>query len=489
MLSSIDRLLKALDEHGINYCHWKSNEHLGESLEGDTDLDVLFDPGQRAELEAVFDACGLKRFRATPLMQYNAIEDFIGFDYEAAKIWHVHTHYRMTLGEKHLKGYTVTPWGDVILKNKICVEPGVWTSSPACEFVLLMCRIALKLRWRDLGRRLGRDDRVESAWLKQRTGIDDIERAAEQMLSRESKDIILKLYKSELKNKNQFLGLQRALRRELKPFTPYSRFSSWYTRSRRELFWLFGGVRRRLGLSNYTANRRVSPSGGLVVAVLGCDGAGKSTTLSYMKKEFGKKIDVVSIYYGSGDGSSSLIRRPMKAVAGKVGGKGLGHSVEAEYSEHKKISFKSRMYSLAKIIWAVTWAKEKRSKQRKMVKARANGLLVLTDRNPQSDFPGASDGPLLSRYQQGKGILKRISDWEKHIYERFSVNGPDLAIKLIVPTETAIMRKPEMTAEEIENKKRIVMGMNISDRTEVIDTSAPFEITRAEVMSKIWDLI
>ena len=68
LIGSVERLLKALDDNGIRYCHWKSNEHLKEALDGDTDLDVLFDPAQRRELERVFDECGLKRFRATPLM-------------------------------------------------------------------------------------------------------------------------------------------------------------------------------------------------------------------------------------------------------------------------------------------------------------------------------------------------------------------------------------------------------------------------------------
>lgn len=237
------------------------------------------------------------------------------------------------------------------------------------------------------------------------------------------------------------------------------------------------------------ANRRVSPSGGLVVAILGCDGAGKSTTLSYIKKQFKTKLDVVSIYFGSGDSSSSLLRKPMKLVARKVSGKGVGHAVEKEYAEQKKVSLKSRFYSIAKVLWAVTLAKEKKTKQRQMVKARNNGLLVLTDRYPQSNMPGASDGPLLSRYQNGKGLMKRISNWEQRVYESFSVNPPDMTIKLVVPTEVAIARKPEMTVEEIENKKNIVMSMDISEHTAVIDTSRPFEVTRGEVMKEIWDLI
>lgn len=489
MLSSIERLLKALDEHEIIYCHWKSNEHLGEALDGDTDLDMLFDPAQRTEFERIFDECGLKRFRATPLMQYNAIEDFIGFDQEAAKIWHVHTHYRMSLGEKHLKGYTITPWGPLLLKDRIRGDADVWTSDPADEFILLLSRIALKLRWRDTGRGLGKDDQIELAWLRERIDKDKVVVAADKMVGEKSKRQILGLYDASLKKKSQFVPLQKTLRKELKPYTAYSKAGSWVTRTKREFFWLYGGAKRRLGCSNYSANRRVSPSGGLVVAILGCDGAGKSTTLSYIKKQFSTKLDVVSIYFGSGDGSSFLLRKPMKLVAKKVGGKGVGHAVEKEYEQKGKVSLKSRLYSAAKVVWAVTLAEEKKTKQRKMVKARNNGLLVLTDRYPQSNVPGASDGPLLSRYRNGHGLMKRISDWEQRVYESFSVNAPDLTIKLVVPTDVAIARKPEMTAEEIENKKSIVMSMNISEHTAVIDTSRPFEITCGEVMKEIWDLI
>ena len=140
-------------------------------------------------------------------------------------------------------------------------------------------------------------------------------------------------------------------------------------------------------------------------------------------------------------------------------------------------------------MWAITLANEKKVKQKQLVKARNNGLLVLTDRYPQCNMPGSSDGPLLSRYQKGKGILKKISDWEQKISESFSVNPPNLTITLMVPTKIAIERKPEMTVDEIENKKSIVMSMNISDHMAIIDTSRSFELTRGEVMKEIWNLI
>lgn len=482
-------MLDAFEEKGIKYCHWKSNEHLSDALNGDTDLDVLFAPEQRSLLDATLNECGLKRFRSTPLMQYNAIEDFIGFDEEEGKIWHLHTHYRMTLGEKHLKGYTVTPWTKTILENRRWDENGIWCSAIEDELVLLVVRMTMKLRWRDFGKKVGADDLIELKWLQERADDAKLKASALKMAGEEATSLIIKVLANGLTKKNQLNHLHKVLLKQLKLFTGYSALGSRWMRTKREIYWLIGGIKRRLGWNSNVANRRISPSGGLVVAFLGCDGAGKSTTLAYVKKEFNKKLDVSTVYFGSGDGSSSLLRKPMKLVAKKVGGKGVGHAVEKEYKENKKVSLKSRLYSIAKIVWAVTLAKEKNAKMMDMTKARNNGMLVLTDRYPQAIMPGCSDGPLLHRYINSKGLFNKIAKWEENIYKKAKINQPDLAIKLMVPTEIAIARKPEMTVEEIEQKKSIVMSMGIADKTVVIDTSRPFEQTRSEVMNEIWKMI
>ncbi len=488
MLKSIQIMLAALNEHQISYCHWKSNEHLKDAIEGETDLDILFDPAQRTQLEIVLDQCGLKRFRSTPLMQYNAIEDFVGFDKEKAMIWHLHTHYRMTLGEKHLKGYTVTPWGKLILDNRRWDELGIYSSAYEDELVLLLVRMSMKLRLRDYGGKIGKDDTIEYEWLCQKVDIHKLEERAKLFVGEKASSEIMRLVKGKaLKKKNQLRTLRRMLLKRLKLFTGYSSLGSRYMRTKREWFWLVGGIKRRMNINSTVANRRVSPNGGNVIAFLGCDGAGKSTTLAYIKKELNKKLDIATIYFGSGDGKSSLLRKPMKLVASKVAGKGLGHAVEKEYSE-KKVSLKSRLYSLAKIIWAVTLANEKQSKIRQQTKARNNGLIVLTDRYPQTLFPGCSDGPLLSKYS-GKGLLGKIAEWEHKVYASAAMNPPDLTVKLIVPTDVAIERKPEMTVEEIETKKKIVMDLNLSENTTVVDTSRPFEETRAEIMEAIWRIV
>lgn len=492
MLESINKMLSSFETDNITYSHWKSNEHLEEALDGDTDLDILFSPSQRNEIEVILNRCGLKRFRATTHMQYNAIEDFIGFDKQTAKIWHLHLHYRLTLGEKHLKGYTV-PWTNYFLDNRVYDNSfQTFRSRPEDEYFLLLLRIALKLRWRDSNKKIGQDDIAEINWLKARSNPQKVIEIAEKLLGLPCSNEYKILLKKDIQSKRELFKLQKLSRSSMKHFTSNSAATSYLRRTIREFYWLFSGVSRKLGINMNLPKRRVSPSGGAVVAILGCDGAGKSTTISYLTKEFGKKIDIKNSYLGSGDGSSSIIRYPMRVVAKRVGGKGVGSSLtlEADNINEKTLALKATAYNFAKAVWAITLAVEKKKKLKDITRARNNGILVVTDRYPQVEVKGYNDGPLLSKFLESKfKILQKISHWESSIYNSAYQNPPDLVIKLMVPTDIAIMRKPEMTFREIENKKAAVKKINLSKNTVEVDTSKEQTSSISEVMEHIWLII
>lgn len=494
MLESIKRMFDSLHSNDILYCHWKSNEHLEPALNGDTDLDILFQPSDRSKLDCVLNGCGLKRFRATPLSQYNAIEDYIGFDKQEAKIWHLHLHYQLTIGENHLKGYTLGSWGDYLLNNRILHESGVFTSCPEDELVLLFARIALKYTIHSVLSPLSNDDRVEMSWLQDKINPSVFKEHAEYLVGDKCSKLIQGMLSKEIKYKREFAGLKNRLCLELRCFTGNTPISSWVKREIRTVYWIFGGINHRLHGNASKPYSRVSPSGGCVVAFIGSDGAGKSTTIKYVRNELSKKLDIKEVYLGSGDGSSSLLRRPMKIVAKRVGGKGLGVSVEKEYQEadskKKKVSLKAKLYSFAKYEWAMALAREKKAKMREITKARNNGMIVLLDRYPQCKVYGVNDGPLLHKYIDSESkFLKNRAQYEQQIYEMFEQNPPDLTIRLIAPIEVAMQRKPEMTYEELEKKLEAVMAMSPSKEIVTIDTSVDKKQSFGEVMDQIWQRV
>jgi hypothetical protein len=81
-LAALRRLLDQLEQQGIGYCHWKSNEHLEAAMVGATDLDVLVDRSRSYGLQRILGATGFKRFEPTRPNSYPAMEDYLGFDDE-----------------------------------------------------------------------------------------------------------------------------------------------------------------------------------------------------------------------------------------------------------------------------------------------------------------------------------------------------------------------------------------------------------------------
>ena len=177
-LGLVSVLFKRLNEADITYCHWKSNEHLGAAVAGLTDLDVLVDRRHGVALQRILSACGFKRFAAPLLRAYPAIEDYIGLDHDTGRLAHLHLHYELTLGERHLKGYRL-PWETRILKTcRLNPEYGVYVTEPTIELLLLLVRAALKERARDRLYRIfssrpsgTADFEREFAWLRRQ--IDD----------------------------------------------------------------------------------------------------------------------------------------------------------------------------------------------------------------------------------------------------------------------------------------------------------------------------
>ena len=51
-----------------------------------------------------------------------------------------------------------------------------------------------------------------------------------------------------------------------------------------------------------------------MVAVLGVDGSGKSTLVRSLNQWLGQEVDVLPIYFGTGDGRPSLLLLPLKLL-------------------------------------------------------------------------------------------------------------------------------------------------------------------------------
>jgi hypothetical protein len=279
-------LFRRLDQAGIRYCHWKSNEHLGAAMSGATDVDVLVERSAAQRLTRLLtETDDFKRFVVKAGRGYPGIEDYVGFDRATGTLTHLHVHYQLTLGEKFLKGHRL-PWESVVLDTRVLdPEHGGYVTDPHLELLILVARAAIKLRWRDyalalLGRRyFGGSMLRELRWLAQRVRTDRLAEVAAPLVGAEAAGLLGALISWPAPS----LRLLRAFRRDARPrLSAYRMYSAAGTVRRmwtREWTWILWRV-THIVLRAPTRSTRTLPQGGVSVAFVGADEAGTTTLAS-----------------------------------------------------------------------------------------------------------------------------------------------------------------------------------------------------------------
>lgn len=471
-LGIVKRLVEELERAGVRYCHFKSNEHLLAAVSGDTDLDILFDARQQSEVISVLERAGFTAFDAIPLRRYPGIDDFLGIDPSTGKIVHVHAHFFLLAGESGVKSYHI-PWEEQILAaRRWDDECGIYCSSYAHELLLLLLRTAMKLRWRDVllmpvGGRIGGDAEREYTWLKKLVSLAELNSAASCLLESDVQGALASLYRDGLRV-SSLRQLIHAARSDLESYRRLSRVSALARRI--AVFHL--KVARKLNVFDAPKFRTARRSG-LIICILGSDGAGKSTQTRHVRKMLGRKLDVLYLYMGSGDGASSLLRKPLILLSrlAKIIRRGGGAKKQTTPGAARfKGGFVERCYRL---LWAVVLGIERRAKLRRAARARSRGMIVVCDRYPQTNLEGYNDGPLLGPLRQSRfSTLRRIARWEWESYDKANDIPPDLVIKLIGDPTILAKRRPEMAPEVIRAKQEGVERLQFPEHSSVAQIAA-----------------
>lgn len=491
-LGVIRLLLRSLHQAEVLYCHWKSNEHLSASMQGLTDLDVLVDRRHHDRMQLALADAGFRPFRATALAGYPAVEDHLAIDEATGRLVHLHLHYRLTLGQKHLKGYRL-PWeADILATRRRADEYDIQVVSPEAELLLLVVRDALKRRLRTgvaarIGVRSKKDDfGREFAWLAERADHETVVSLGRRLIGPEVEGPLTGLINGRARNEDRRI-FARAVRPALRKCQTYGSVTAAILAFAREIVWMVGGLSRKK-FHWPVPLRRVTPRGGIVVAFLGSDGSGKSSLSADAVSWLGGKLDVVPIYFGSGDGPGSLLRLPMQLTRRVLQRGGIGGSS----GSGNQAGWRGSLRTVALVPWALSLSLEKRTKHQRMIRARNRGLVVICDRYPQDQTKGFNDGLLLSKLSTSRWrVLRALASWEAHPYSEAHWHPPDLVIKLLASPHVALSRRPDMSIHEIERRIGAVRDMNFPATTSVveIDADRPLEDVVRAVRRLIWQAL
>lgn len=498
-LHLVGRLTAELDARQLRYCHWKSNEHLLAAVSGNTDLDVLFDNAARRYVHQALRAAGFRQAHAVWHRRYPLIEDHVAIDPTSGRLVHVHAHFGLIVGEEATKSFHL-PWEDEVLDTcHIDAEAGFPAASPTYELLLLLIRSAIKRNYPSLRKRLlgGRlrpaettDEDREFVWLKQRVSEEQLAALAEHLLGYGSIAAIRALYADGRLTSHDLKMLFTAA--ELRRFLRRNAVAALANRWWRWAAGLCSIAAVRSGLLARMRRRRLEGPG-LIVATLGSDGSGKSTLVKALDSVLSKKLDVERLYLGSGDGPCSLLRWPLvrlrkrrqqrkAAVSPPSGG--------ANPSRRPNSLLRAFAIDAERMWWAVSLALERRGKLNRASRARASGIIVITDRYPQSTIEGHNDGPLLGDLASHKvSLLRALAHWERACYLPQALPQPDLVLKLAGAPELLHRRRPDMTPEVIATKQAGILSIRFPTTTRVlqIDAAQPAETVLTTAMSAIGD--
>lgn len=500
MLRIVENVLEDLNTGQINYCHWKSNEHLNASVNGDTDLDVLFDENQEDKVIKILKSNGFHLFEAIWYKKYDGIVDYIGFDPEKGKTIHLHTHFHLDLGEVGIKSYHL-PWEKLILDNKIYnSEYNIYTSSPAIEYLLLVVRTAFKrdlLNYRS-NRRIINDFEKEAKWLYPKVKLNEL--GAIEVLSPEIIKLILEIRRKECYDKKLFLKLKKHLKLFFSEDRVLSKTKVFYLKNRHLFKSVIKRIEKLLKVKFKSLHyRRGLPNKGVIVSIMGCDGAGKSTQTNLVMKELRKKVDVTFMYMGSGKGAKSFqrqitdsifnlgLRLRKKEYPEKENAQTTQNTVQKNIGQ-KNIGQKNILIQYVLSIKAISLAYERKKRLNKIKKEQKKGGIVVCDRYPQTSIPGHNDGLKLKENLKSKRTFLRImARYEYKCYDLSNVIYPNLVIKLIGSTKILHSRRPEMTIEEIEKKQKGIAELIFPKETDTvcIDIEMPANDIKTKILNEL----
>lgn len=209
-----------------------------------------------------------------------------------------------------------------------------------------------------------------------------------------------------------------------------------------------------------------------VIALVGCDGSGKSTVGTALLVLLQAERPTVFCHLGKQAGNLERTLAPLPLIGSYVTGKAK--------KENSKIQSGKKAGVLAAISGFVL-SMRRVLRYGRMRYQHERGMTILTDRYPQNSVPGPMDGPTLANLNRDGVLFRFFSRVERMLYARMARFRPDVVIRLNVDLETALQRKPDHVAFKLARKIDDLSKLDFAGAPIVdIDATEPLEQVLAQ---------
>lgn len=484
-LKLIHRLCQELKAEDVIYCHWKRNIALDRSAAGDNGLDLLISRADMQRFVQILHLLGFKEARAPLELQLPGVLDYYGYDSEADKFAHVDAHYQLMLGHDRTKNYRL-PIEEPFLLS--ATQDGLFKiPAPAFELIVFVIRMTLKYSAWDV--LLFGQGTLPSAAL-QELGYLQSQVSAEQIhdtLKHDFPYIDVGLFDACVASLRQDssvwnrININRQLQTQLRAHARRPRPVDVYLKLWRRAT---TGVRRRV--LKHLPRKRLA-GGGAMIALVGGDGAGKSTATDNLYTWLSKNFDTVKIHMG---------RPPQSWTTNVVRGALKIARLLTEFRDRRSslsVGTAANSPELPDYSQLLRYVCLARDRYRAYVKARrfaTNGGIVICDRFPLPEIK-LMDSPRLERLvdrRKNNRLIRFLVRLEKSWYS--SLGHPDVLIVLTVDPEIAVARKTDEDAASVRTRATEMWQLDWqTTRAHVIDADQPAADVLAELKSLVWSQV
>jgi thymidylate kinase len=478
VLGLVAALCAELEREGVAYCHWKSNEALDRSANGDNDLDLLVARPDSTRFLEVLHRLGFQEARLPSYRELPGVVHYYGLDVESSRLVHVHAQYQLIFGDDTTKNYRL-PIEDAYLGSS---EQGPVFSVPSAEFelVVLVLRMLIKHATWDaaLYARAGLStaERREVDYLAERSDRAEVERILADHLPFLTPELWFQAFDSvsDGGSARSRLRVGRRLLPQLHAHTRRSPRADTAVRMWRRASW---GTRR------YVFRRRTRKklvAGGAVLAFVGGDGSGKSSAVAGLTGVLSRVFETRQVHLGKPP--RSLTTQALKGAMAVGRKAGL-------FSTTRLPAYApgDEMPGMAWLVWHVLTARDRLREYRRARRFASNGGLVVCDRFPLPEVR-LMDGSRTAgrRVRPGAGALeRRLVEMERRCYAQ--ILEPDVVMVLRVDPAVAVARRPEDDPVFVRTRnEEIWSGDWTRGRVTVLDASRPQDEVLAEALRVAW---
>jgi thymidylate kinase len=486
-LDSVATLCHALQSASVRYCHWKSNNTLDKSATGDKDLDLLVARADSLKFSSVLSKCGFKPAHAPADKRMPGVLDYFGYDAGADKWVHVHAHYQLVVGHDLSKNYRLAieqPYLESAVQRGIFKVP-----APEFEFIVFVIRMVLK---HSIGYaiiagegRLKPAERNELLYLQNQVEQVRIDRILERHLPYLGVTLFWNCVDALASDSSTWCRVKVGHRLA-------TRLRAHARRARHNEFALTLSRRRIRG----APHKYRLGTGGALIAIVGGDGAGKSTAVDGLHRWLSGHFTTTCVHLGKPAWSPVTITvRGFLKIGHLLGLYGAETSVEETLAEK---SFLSPGYA-----WLIREVCRARDRYWTYIRARRraeNGGLVIFDRFPLAQIE-LMDGPLARRFvrdladppsarhflqpRADNRLARFLIQLEENYYKE--IVPPELLIVLRVDPDTAVQRKPDEQERHVRERSTEVWRLNWQHtRAHIIEASKCRRDVLAELKELIW---